>query len=92
MRIRTTLVAALLAVPLIATPAHAAGKITCDPLDRRLDLPAPYTVVGRNCFGTGVQDVEVIGLSGSATGRHLCKWALYDVLRRSLIGAACNPL
>lgn len=90
-RMATLLGAALLAVPLMAAPAHAGGGYFCANGTRTPDpTGAGYSLHGRLCGGSGVGDVDVYLHAGSAAGSYRCQTALFFVQTGNLLGVRCR--
>ncbi|MFI6299073.1 hypothetical protein ACIBEJ_46310 [Nonomuraea sp. NPDC050790] len=89
-RLAAALGAALLAVPLIATPAHAAGFYSCTG-GAVHPMGSSYHVSGHNCGGLGISDVTVTLRGGSAAGSYLCQTVLYFPTTANLGGFTCQP-
>lgn len=89
-RFATALGAALLAVPLIAAPAHAAGFYSCTGGSIQPSGSA-YYVGGYNCGGQGISDVTVRLRGGPAAGSYTCQTVLYFPMTGNLGGFTCHP-
>ncbi|MEU7854296.1 hypothetical protein [Nonomuraea sp. NPDC049141] len=87
-RLLAALATALLAAPLLATPAHADGSHDCFFGERSQD-GAEYALTAWGCSGSGYFDVTVTIRSGAAAGGHTCRTAL--PWNSSLSATGCQP-
>ncbi|MFI6501371.1 hypothetical protein [Nonomuraea typhae] len=95
MRIRILLGVAVLAVPLMAAPAHASASITCSTANSRPDPqdPSKYGMLGLECVGLSAPNVQVTVKTGALAGHHLCAFALIPGGQfGSMIGHRCSAL